>query len=547
RTVRVARSFRVEGDDIGAGLGELRDNGVHRFDHQVDVDRRRGVGADCFAHHGADRQIRHVMVVHYIEVDPVSAGIHDIADFFSKAGEIGGKQAGRDTDVWQGHGQRNQKRNAATMSVLQFDPRLLAGRTIGRSKLLAVAALTALLASCATVDVEEEAPTTPSGPDISEQPLRVPSLQSMRDTAPRKLEGGFVPVSWAALPSWQDDDLSRIWPAFINNCKGLMRPTGGSQVQQARARPVAWQPVCAAAAQTQRQSAAEIRRFIEQHLQPWRLLDEQGKPAKNTVTGYYEPLVRASRTRGGPYQWPLYQPPKDLLTIDLGSVYPELAGKRIRGKLDGKRVVPYDTRAEIAATPDRQPPAIVWVDDPVEAFFLQVQGSGRAQLPDGEVIRLAYADHNGRPYASIGRWLADKGELPLAQTSMQNIKAWAQRNPERVQEMLNTNPAVVFFREERVPDADLGPKGAYGIPLANQRAIAVDTRYVPLGTPVYLATTMPASSQPLRRLVFAQDTGAAIKGPARVDFFWGYGDEAGALAGRMKQNGELWVLWPKQA
>src|SRR5690606_36280710 len=302
RTVRVARSFRVEGDDIGAGLGELRDNGVHRFDHQVDVDRRRGVGADCFAHHGADRQIRHVMVVHYIEVDPVSAGIHDIADFFSKAGEIGGKQAGRDTDVWQGHGQRNQKRNAATMSVLQFDPRLHAGRTIGRSKLLAVAALTALLASCATVDVEEEAPSTPSGPDISEQPLRVPSLQSIRHTAAPQLEGGLVPVSWAALPSWQDDDLSRIWPAFINNCKGLMRPTGGSQVQQARATPVAWQPVCAAAAQTQPQSAAEILRFIEQHLQPWRLLDEQGKPAKNTVTGYYEPLVRASRTRGGPYQ-----------------------------------------------------------------------------------------------------------------------------------------------------------------------------------------------------------------------------------------------------
>ena len=209
--------------------------------------------------------------------------------------------------------------------------------------------------------------------------------------------------------------------------------------------------------------------------------------------------------------------------------------------------MPYDTRAEIAASPQRQPPAIVWVNDPVEAFFLQIQGSGRVQLPNGKVIRLAYADHNGRPYASIGRWLADRGELPLAQTSMQNIKAWAKKNPGRVQEMLNANSAMVFFREEAVPDAGLGPKGAYGIPLASQRAIAVDTRYVPLGTPVYLATTQPSSSQPLRRLVFAQDTGAAIKGAARTDFYWGFGEEAGAMAGRMKQNGEMWVLWPKQA
>jgi len=448
----------------------------------------------------------------------------------------------------------------ATMSVLQFDeapgesprrlpPNVPAGRAAPARKagLLAVAALAVLLASCASVEVGEAPGETPAEVDITRQPLSVPPLEALRDTAERPLAGRFVPVGWGALPSWADDDLSRLWPVFINNCKGLMRPTGGSQVQQARATPRAWQPVCAAAAQAEPQSGAEVRAFIERHLQPWRLLDEQGRPAKNIVTGYYEPLVRGARKQGGAYQWPLYEPPKDLLTIDLGGVYPELAGKRIRGKLDGRRVVPYDTRAEIAASTTRQPPAIVWVDDPVEAFFLQIQGSGRVELPDGQVIRLAYADHNGRPYASIGRWLADQGELPLAQTSMQNIKAWAQRNPRRVQEMLNANPAMVFFREERVADADLGPKGAYGIPLASGRAVAVDTRNVPLGTPVYLATTLPSSNQPLRRLVFAQDTGAAIKGAARTDFFWGYGDEAGALAGRMKQNGEMWVLWPKHA
>ena len=433
------------------------------------------------------------------------------------------------------------------MSVLQNKPRPVSSPGLRRWRLAGVSVVAAVLASCSSVAPREEAATPAEEVDISQQPLRVPPLTSMRDSPERKLEARFVPVGWGALPSWASDDLKGLWPVFINNCKGLMRPTGGSMVQQARATPRAWQPVCEAASHAQPRTGAEIRAFIEQHLQPWRLLDEQGKPARNTVTGYYEPLVRGSRQRGGQYQWPLYLPPSDLLTIDLGSVYPELAGKRVRGKLQGNRVVPYDTRAEIAAAPDRQPPVIVWVDDPVEAFFLQIQGSGRVELPDGKVIRVAYADHNGRPYASIGRWLADKGELPLAQTSMQNIKAWAQRNPQRVQEMLNANSAMVFFREEKVADPGLGPKGAYGIPLAEKRAVAVDTRYVPLGAPVYLATTMPSSSEPLRRLVFAQDTGAAIKGPARTDFFWGYGDEAGALAGRMKQPGEMWVLWPKQA
>lgn len=409
----------------------------------------------------------------------------------------------------------------------------------------------AFLAACSTVTPEAERAAAPEQPpeDIALLPLSVPPLAALPETPPRALEGKFVPVGWGALPGWQADDLNRVWKAFINNCKGLMRPVSGSLALPARAAPRAWQPVCAAAQQAGLPDDAggpQVRAFLETHLQPWRLLDEAGKPAKNTVTGYYEPLIRASRKRTGRYQWPLYAPPSDLLTVDLGSVYPELAGKRVRGKLQGNRVVPYDTRAQIVGS-DRQPPVIVWADDPVEAFFLQIQGSGRAQLDDGGMIRLAYADHNGRPYASVGKWLAEKGEMTLAQTSMQNIKAWAQRNPGRVQEMLNANPAMVFFREEAIIDPQLGPKGAYSIPLIGERAVAIDTRFVPLGAPVFLATQYPASSQPLRRLVFAQDTGAAIKGAARTDFYWGFGDEAGAKAGRMKQAGEMWVLWPKQA
>ncbi|CAM5532208.1 murein transglycosylase A [Eoetvoesiella caeni] len=419
-------------------------------------------------------------------------------------------------------------------------------------KILLSCTLLAVLAACSSVPPQPETAVVPGGPaaeNIAEQPLRVPALSAMRDTAPRVLAGKFQAVNWATLPGWQNDDLHSVWKAFINNCKGLMRPVSGSLAMQARATPRAWQPVCLAAQQSGIPSSnpdpGQVRQFLQAQLQPWRLLDAGGHPAKNTVTGYYEPLIRASRTRQGAYQWPLYAAPADLLTIDLGSVYPELAGKRIRGKLNGKRVVPYDTRAQIAASPN-QPPVIVWADDPVEAFFLQIQGSGRAQLPGGEVVRLAYADHNGRPYASIGKWLADKGLLPLSQASMQNIKAWARQNPARVQEMLNANPAMVFFSEEPITDVELGPKGAYGIPLIGQRSVAVDTTFVPLGTPLFLSTQYPASSKPLQHLVFAQDTGAAIRGAARTDYYWGFGDDAGAQAGRMKQQGEMWVLWPKQ-
>ncbi|WP_397476046.1 murein transglycosylase A [Pusillimonas sp.] len=421
---------------------------------------------------------------------------------------------------------------------------------MSRTQTLLSIAVLALLAACSAVPIDtEEAAAPDEAKDIALQPLSVPPLSALPETPARALEGKFVAVSWSVLPGWQADNLDQVWKGFINNCKGLMRPVSGSLAMPARAAPRVWQPVCAAAQQaglSDEAGGAQVRSFLEAQLQPWRLLDTAGKPAKNTVTGYYEPLIRASRKRTGEYQWPLYAPPEDLLTIDLGSVYPELAGKRIRGKLQGNRVVPYDTRAQIAGA-EKQPPVIVWADDPVEAFFLQIQGSGRAQLDDGKMIRLAYADHNGRPYASIGRWLADQGEMPLAQTSMQNIKAWAKRNPGRVQEMLNANSAMVFFREERITDPQLGPKGAYSIPLIGERAVAIDTRFVPLGTPVYLATQYPASNEPLRRLMYAQDTGAAIKGAARTDFYWGFGDEAGAKAGRMKQSGEMWLLWPKGA
>ena len=414
---------------------------------------------------------------------------------------------------------------------------------------LVALALVGVLAACSSPPQLPDT-ATPAGADT---PVTVPGAP-IADSAARTLNAKFVSVGWAELPGWANDDLRGVWTTFLRNCAGLMRPTAVNLAGPTRATPRAWQPVCAAATDPARGPTANnpesVRKFLQTWLAPWRLEGGDGKPASNIVTGYYEPLVQGSRKQGGVYQWPLYTVPSDLLTIDLGKVYPELAGKRVRGKLEGNRVVPYDSRASLEAS-GRKPPVVVWVNDPVDNFFLQVQGSGRVQLNDGpdagQTIRVAYADHNGHPYVSIGKWLADKGELQLAQTSMQNIRAWAKSNPRRVPEMLNANPALVFFKEEPITDPEIGPKGAYGVPLMAQRSIAVDTNFVPLGAPVFLATTQPASTQTMNRLVFAQDTGTAIKGAARADFYWGFGDAAGALAGRMKQTGQMWVLWPKQA
>jgi len=251
---------------------------------------------------------------------------------------------------------------------------------------------------------------------------------------------------------------------------------------------------------------------------------------------------------------PLYAPPDDLLTIDLTELYPELKGKRLRGRVEGRRVVPYWPRADIENGKGAlDGKTLVYVDDAVEAFFLQIQGSGRVRLAEGGMMRIGYSDQNGHPFRSIGRLLIDRGELPLERASMQGIKEWGRRNPDKLGPLLDENPSYVFFREVPPPAAGTpeaiidGPIGTLGVPLLRERTLAADPRSIPLGAPVFLATTYPLSSRPLQRLMLAQDTGGAIRGALRVDFFWGFGDEAGRSAGRMKQDGQIWLLWPKNA
>jgi membrane-bound lytic murein transglycosylase A len=339
----------------------------------------------------------------------------------------------------------------------------------------------------------------------------------------------LAPAAFADLPGWQGDRVSEAWPAFVAGCTTLRNRD-------------AWRAVCERAAGPT-PNEREARSFFETQFVPWRVQNPDGTDA-GLVTGYYEPLLRGSRTRTRPFLTPLYAPPDDLIVVDLGELVPETKNLRLRGRLEGRRLVPYYTREEIerGAAP-MSGKALVWVDDPIEAFFLQIQGSGRVRLPDGQLVRVGYADQNGHPYRSIGRHLIDIGELKLEQASMQGIQAWARANPARLDGLLNVNPSYVFFRE--LPRSDGGPLGALGVPLTAERSIAIDPRAVPLGAPVFLATTRPNSNTPLARLMMAQDTGGAIRGNVRADFFWGFGAEAGREAGRMRQQGRMWVLLPR--
>jgi membrane-bound lytic murein transglycosylase A len=342
----------------------------------------------------------------------------------------------------------------------------------------------------------------------------------------------FTPVAFDAVPGWAQDDLRQAWPAFTSSCTVLVRKPD-------------WKDACTAARAVDVADAAAVRAFFETWFVPNQVRAADGADT-GLITGYYEPMLHGARRRGGAYQTPLYKVPDDLLTIDLASVYPDLKGMRLRGRLVGKKVVPYSSRAEIdrADIPGKE---LLFVDDATDAFFLEVQGSGRVVLDTGETVRVAYADQNGHPYKAIGRWLVEKGELNSQDATMQGIRAWIVANPSRRQELFNANPSYVFFREERLPDPKVGPKGSLGVALTPARSVAVDASFIPLGAPVFLATTEAASEVPMQRLVMAQDTGGAIRGAVRADFFFGFGPEATENAGRMKQRGSLWVLLPKGA
>lgn len=392
--------------------------------------------------------------------------------------------------------------------------------------------IAALLSACGQMAVTPPRPAQQVTP-----PGGVPALP--RSSAPVTLPDGtvvwergkarWVATTWQALPGWEQDRTAEVWTALWRSCQ-RPAPAWLALCTQARLMGASWG----------RDSGDEaVRRWLQAHVQPWRIEAPDGQTT-GLMTGYVEPLIEARRTPQGNFQTPLYRPPLDL----------------------GKRK-PYYSRTELETLPEARAAIagreLLYVADPLDALLVQVQGSTRVKVLDDltplgqpRLVRLAFAGHNDQPYQSVARWLVDQGAFTLEQASWGAIKAWAGLNPQRVAEMLRANPRVVFFREEPLIDVDVGPVGAQGVPLTPGRSIAVDRESVPYGSPVWLDTTEPqawsaggAVPRPLQRLVMAQDTGGAIVGAVRADYFWGWGDEALLQAGRTKQPLKMWVLWPR--
>ena len=388
-------------------------------------------------------------------------------------------------------------------------PRASSNNSVMVQRLLAygyVLAIVGSLVACSSTPLY-----TPPPAPISNQPAPAPGPVDVPGTLIQG-KSRWVPVAWTDLPGFADDTLFEAWNAWLKSCE---RPVGTMGT------------VCAEVRRLSIGSADEQRAWIQSRLQPMRVETLQGE-ATGLLTAYYEPVLEARRLPTAQFNVPLYQPP-----IGMAQRKPWYTRQEI------------DTLAQPQAA--LQGRAIAYLSDPVDALVLQIQGSGRVRIaePDGleRWVRLAYAGTNDQPYRSVGRWLLDQGLVRDA--SWPGIKAWLAQNPQRQQELLWSNPRVVFFREEAIAarDSTEGPRGAQGVALTPGRSIAVDPASIPYGTPVWLASIGPQTT--LQKLVLAQDTGSAITGAVRADYFVGWGGEAGELAGRLRQPLQLWVLWPK--
>ena len=357
------------------------------------------------------------------------------------------------------------------------------------------------------------------------------------------------PVSFQDLPGWEADDQKAALQALRRSCAALderadddpldIAPLGGHVGD--------WRAVCADTAGLE--DAAQARAFFESRFTPYEA--RNNAEAEGLFTGYFEPELRGAMRADGRYRVPLYRRPQDLVSVDLSLFRPELAGERIAGRVAGGALEPYATRAEIdGGTLAAQGLELAWVDDPIDAFFLHIQGSGRIAFEDGTTRRVAYAATNGHNYFAIGRRLVALGAFSPEEVTMPAIRDWLAANPERASEVMHENASYVFFRWLEEGQGADGPVGAQGVPLTAGRSLAVDRRFVPLTVPIWLESAAPdpdpaKADRPLRRLMVAQDTGGAIRGPVRGDVYWGTGDEAGAVAGRMKHEGRYWLLLPR--
>ena len=359
-------------------------------------------------------------------------------------------------------------------------------------------------------------------------------------------EVSLKPVSYSALDGWSQDSVGDALPALMRSCQ-VFEKMGDAQVLQGKGQNAVrlgtakdWKPACAGLKNLMAKDHDMIRDYFEKNFTPYAVTQSSG--SEGLFTGYYEPELHGSYTPSLTYATPIYKRPMDLVTVDLGQFRDTLKGQRIAGRVNQGKLVPYYTRGQIRKDAPLGGNELLWVDDPVDAFFLEIQGSGRVVMPNGQVVHVGYDGQNGPVYTAIGRVLKDMGELDPQTVTMPKIRAWLKENPDKAPSILEKNDSYVFFK---ILTSTEGPPGAQGISLTPERSMAVDINYYPLGIPVWLDAAHPEEARNLQRLMVAQDTGGAIQGGVRGDFFWGFGEKAERYAGKMQSKGTFYILVPK--
>ena len=352
----------------------------------------------------------------------------------------------------------------------------------------------------------------------------------------------FVETDIASLPGWNNDKVLNAFPALQKSCRSILKKLDRRHSSKKKLKKhSSWQNVCD---QITTNSFGEdsFREFLKSKFNAYQIRYRGSD--EGLFTGYYEPTLDGSLKLSREYKTPIYPKPTDLIHVNLGEWKESLNNSRILGRVVGNKLKPYFSRSDISkGALDREITPILWLKSEIDAFFLHIQGSGRVVLPDGEVYRLGYAGKNGRKYYPIGRYLLEIGAIPKENISMQSIKKWLRENPGKKKDVMNMNPSYVFFRKLNGKD---GPIGAQGVVLTSGRSLAVDRHYSKLGAPVWLSANFEdEEGEKLQRLMVAQDTGGAIKGPIRGDVFWGSGKIAERLAGIMKAKGSMYVFYPK--
>ena len=365
---------------------------------------------------------------------------------------------------------------------------------------------------------------------------------------PQKPQGvRYERVNFTDIPGWPQDDPIAALGAFRKSCTAILKKDPASPMGGNAGTAGDWRVVCRQVedlGEVTNMNPETARAFLETALVPFRITNDGGRAGQ--LTGYFEIDVKGSRVKRPGYTVPIYKRPPDLVSVDLGLFRSAYAGERIAGRVDGNKLVPFEDRAAITkGALAGKGLELAWLADPVDAFFLSIQGSGRISLPNGGVMRVGYAGQNGYPYRSIGKLLIERGDMTLEDVSMQSIRAWLEAHPDQAGDILNANPSYVFFR----PLEGDGPIGTEGVTLTPGRSLAVDDDYIGLGVPVFLDGMVPggakgAADEKFQRLMTAQDTGGAITGPLRGDVFWGSGDEAAYRAGVMNSTAEFYELLP---